>query len=121
QAIRTAVPEELYPTRYIADKACEWLDGHAGARSEPFFLMVSFPDPHHPFTPPGRYWSMYRPQDMTLPPSFEHGSRPLARAVAWALAQRESGKVDLAGQSAFAVGEREAREAMALTCGMIAM
>ncbi len=29
--------------------------------------MASFPDPHHPFTPPGRYWSMYRPQDMALP------------------------------------------------------
>jgi arylsulfatase A-like enzyme len=122
QAIRTAVPEELYPTRYIADKACEWLDRHAGAaRSEPFFLMVSFPDPHHPFTPPGRYWSMYRPQDMMLPPSFESGNRPLARAVAWALAQRQSGAADVAGPTAFAVGEREAREAMALSCGMIAM
>ena len=122
QAIRTAIPEELYPTHYIADKACDWLDGYAGAkRRDPFFLMVSFPDPHHPFTPPGRYWSMYRPQDMALPPSFHHGNRPLARPVAWALAQRESGKADTAGQAAFAINEREAREAMALSCGMIAM
>ena len=122
QAIRTAVPEELYPTRYIADKARDWLDGYSGAkRGDPFFLMVSFPDPHHPFTPPGRYWSMYRPDDMALPPSFHHGNRPLARPVAWALAQRESGKADIAGQAAFAVDEREAREAMALSCGMIAM
>ena len=83
--------------------------------------MVSFPDPHHPFTPPGRYWSMYRPQDMPLPPSFHHGDRPLARPVSWALAQRQSGTSDLAGQAAFAVDEREAREAMALSCGMIAM
>ncbi len=116
------IPEELYPTHYIADKACDWLDGYAGAkRRDPFFLMVSFPDPHHPFTPPGRYWSMYRPQDMALPPSFHHGNRPLARPVAWALAQRESGKADTAGQAAFAINEREAREAMALSCGMIAM
>jgi len=122
QAIRTAVPQELYPTRYIAEKACEWLDGQSNARSEkPFFLMVSFPDPHHPFTPPGRYWSMYRPDDMALPPSFDHGNRAPARSVAWALAQREKGGADLAGQAAFAVDEREAREAMALSCGMIAM
>jgi arylsulfatase A-like enzyme len=122
QAIRTPIPEELYPTSYIADKACAWLDGYAhGQRSDPFFLMVSFPDPHHPFTPPGRYWSMYRPQDMAAPPSFDHGNRPLARSVAWALAQRERGKADTAGQAAFAVDEREAREAMALSCGMIAM
>ena len=121
QAIRTAVPEELYPTRYIADKACEWLDGYARAqRRNPFFLMVSFPDPHHPFTPPGRYWSMYRPDDMALPVSFHQGNRPLARPVAWALAQRQSGKADTKGQAAFAVDEREAREAMALSCGMIA-
>jgi arylsulfatase A-like enzyme len=41
--------------------------------------------------------------------------------VIWALEQRESGKADTAGQAAFAVNEREAREAMALSCGMIAM
>jgi arylsulfatase A-like enzyme len=122
QAIRTPIPEELYPTSYIADKACAWLDGYAhGQRSDPFFLMVSFPDPHHPFTPPGRYWSMYRPQDMAVPPSFDHGNRPPARSVAWALAQRERGQADTVGQAAFAVDEREAREAMALSCGMIAM
>jgi arylsulfatase A-like enzyme len=122
QAYRTPIPEELYPTAYIAEQSCAWLDRYAaGGRDRPFFLMASFPDPHHPFTPPGRDWSMYRPQDMTLPPSFDHGNRPLARSVAWALAQRESGKAVLTEQAAFAVDEREAREAMALSCGMIAM
>ena len=122
QAIRTPIPEGLYPTSYIADKACEWLGGYTQAkRSDPFFLMVSFPDPHHPFTPPGRYWSMYRPDDMALPKSFDHGNRRLARSVAWALAQREAGKADTEGQAPFAINEREAREAMALSCGMIAM
>ena len=122
QAFRTPIPEELYPTAYIADKSCEWLDHYAaGDRSKPFFMMTSFPDPHHPFTPPGHYWSMYRPQDMSLSPSFSPGNRPLARSVEWALRQRENGKADTAGQAAFAVDEREAREAMALSCGMIAM
>ena len=122
QAFRTPIPEELYPTAYIAEKSCEWLDRYAaGDRRRPFFLMTSFPDPHHPFTPPGRYWSMYRPEDMPLPASFDHGNRPLARSVAWALAQRESGKALVTEQAAFAVDAREAREAMALTCGMIAM
>ena len=122
QAYRTPIPEELYPTAYIAEKGCEWLDRYATSdRSRPFFLMASFPDPHHPFTPPGRYWSMYRPQDMALPGSFHYGNRPLARPVAWALAQRECGKALVTEQAAFAVDEREAREAMALSCGMIAM
>jgi arylsulfatase A-like enzyme len=122
QAFRTPIPEELYPTAYVADKSCEWLDRYAGGkRDRPFFLMTSFPDPHHPFTPPGHYWSMYDPQDMVLPVSFWPGNRNLARSVMWAMEQRESGRVDTAGQAAFAVNEREAREAMALSCGMIAM
>ena len=45
----------------------------------------------------------------------------MARPVAWALTQRESGKAVVTEQAAFAVDEREAREAMALSCGMIAM
>jgi arylsulfatase A-like enzyme len=122
QAFRTPIPEELYPTAYIGEKSCEWLERHAaGPRDRPFFLMASFPDPHHPFTPPGRYWSMYQPRDMRLPANFHAGNRPLARSVAWALAQRESGKAVTHEQAAFAVDEREAREAMALSCGMIAM
>lgn len=122
QAYRTPIPEALYPTRYIEQKTIEWLDGHvARDRSRPFFLMMSLPDPHHPFTPPGSYWDMYSPADMALPPSFDPGHRPLARPVAWAVAQRDSGRANTFGQEAFAVDEREAREAMALTCGMIAM
>jgi arylsulfatase A-like enzyme len=122
QAYRTPIPEELYPTAYVANKACEWLKRYAeGGRGKPFFLMASFPDPHHPFTPPGRYWSMYDPSAMALPPSFHPGNRALPRPLAWALAEREGGKSEIEGQAALAVNEREAREAMALSCGMIAM
>ena len=92
-----------------------------GQAREAVLPVTSFPDPHHPFTPPGRYWSMYAPDDMVLPASFWPGNRVLARPVIWAMEQRESGKADTAGQAAFAVNEREAREAMALSCGMIAM
>ena len=34
---------------------------------EPFFLTVSFVDPHHPFAPPEPYASMYDPADVPLP------------------------------------------------------
>ena len=51
--------------RYVVDARIAYLDGTRGARTAtPFFLQCSFPDPHHPFTPPGRYWDMYEPQDM---------------------------------------------------------
>ncbi|MDG1431519.1 MAG: sulfatase-like hydrolase/transferase [Paracoccaceae bacterium] len=69
QIWRTAVPEALYPTTYVAEQACEFL---AEQDDTPFLLVVSFPDPHHPFTPPGRYFDMYDPAEIPLPNSFDH-------------------------------------------------
>ena len=55
-----------------------FIDHHADSTKEkPFFLKVSFPDPHHPFTPPGRYWDMYDPDEIELPESFATGVTPL--------------------------------------------
>ena len=34
-------------------------------------MVVSFPDPHHPFTPPGKYWDMYKPEEMPIPIAYE--------------------------------------------------
>ncbi len=119
QAWRTALPEELYPTRYVEEKTLEYLDARK-ADGQPFFAMMSFPDPHHPFTPPGKYWGMYDPADMKLPRSFEPVNDPPPH-LAWAYAAREEGSAQVNSQNAFAVDERETREAMALTCGMIAM
>ena len=68
QAYRTAIPAELYATSFIGDRAQAWLqDADADA---PFFLMVSFPDPHHPFNPPGKYWDMYKPEQFPPPEAF---------------------------------------------------
>lgn len=117
QAWRTAVPEELYSTTWIADRSEAWLADRAGDDA-PFFLQMSFPDPHHPFTPPGRYWDMYDPDDMILPVSFGKGDLPPLRAMREAL----SGGTDPRdNQNPFAVTEEEARQIIALTFGMITM
>lgn len=121
QAWRTAVPEELYPTAYVADKTCEYLDAHVrDNRSEPFFIQCSFPDPHHPFTPPGKYWDMFDPFDMDLPESFHAGAASPPPHVAALYQARDIGKQNRNGQRVISVTEREAREARALTHGMIA-
>jgi arylsulfatase A-like enzyme len=70
QAWRTAVPEELYPTSFVEQRTIAALEHFARNDGSPFLLQCSFPDPHHPFTPPGRYWDMYAPADIDLPPSF---------------------------------------------------
>ncbi|MGR3984166.1 MAG: sulfatase-like hydrolase/transferase [Gammaproteobacteria bacterium] len=117
QAERTALPVELHPSCYIRDRAIEFI---AGAREQPFLLVVSFPDPHHPFTPPGNYWSMYSPDDFAVPLPFaaHRNPPPPLRAL------REdflAGAPPPTKESAFMVDERAAREAMALTCGMLSL
>jgi len=122
QAYRTAMPEELYPTTYVAERTIAFLEDHARRdRGTPFFACASFPDPHHPFTPPGLYWDMYRPADMVLPASFAERNHVAPPHVAWVRAQRDAGTANRQGMDALGVGERELREAIALTCGMIAM
>ena len=122
QAWRTAVPEALYPSAFVAERTIGYLDRHVeSGEDNPFFVMMSIPDPHHPFTPPGRYWDMYRPEDAHVPESFfDMGNNP-PPTLAWALEERAEGKaVRDQGQFLFVVNEREAREAIALTYGMMA-
>ncbi|MBX2883362.1 MAG: sulfatase-like hydrolase/transferase [Granulosicoccus sp.] len=117
QAWRTAVPEELYSTSWIADRSAAWLQQKAKEDS-PFFLQMSFPDPHHPFTPPGRYWDMYTPEDIKLPASFGQGDLPPIQAMRKAM---EQGTDPRNTQNPFAVTEEETRAIIALTYGMITM
>jgi arylsulfatase A-like enzyme len=121
QAWRTRIPEDLYPSSYLAERTIAYLEQHAGPDARPFFLQCSFPDPHHPFTPPGKYWDMYDPGDISLPPSFHGGEHPLPAHLQQLYAEREQGKANRDGQRTFAITERETREAIALTYGMITM
>ena len=119
QAWRTALPEELYSTRYIEQRTIERLNSYAGDAEEPFFLWASFCDPHHPFTPPGRYWDLYQPEDVDLPRTYN--IRNESDLPALLREQRYNGLARLTGTSALAVSEPELRAAIALTYGMIAM
>ena len=119
QAYRTPVPEDSYPTAWIRDRASEWLRAQAG-EDTPFFAFVSFPDPHHPFNPPGRYWSLYEPEqfDIGLPYAAHRNPPPPLRRLRekW-----ERGEPQETPQSAFYTDDQALREAMALTAGMTAM
>ena len=124
QAVRTRLPEDLYSTSYVKMRALEYLrDPARGER--PFFSFVSFPDPHHPFSPPGRYWDLYRPEDMVLPPNIGVHSDP-PPSLEWIHRQDVvTGPESMMPQTfvtgAMSLNERQLREAMALTCGMTAM
>lgn len=121
QAWRTRVPEECSTTAYIGDQTVAQLRAYATAGT-PFFIQCSFPDPHHPFTPHGKYWDMYRPEDVVLPESF-HASAAAHHQppphVAWLYRQRERNLAVKHTPAIFSCTEREAREAIALNYGSI--
>jgi len=119
QAYRTPIPEDSYPTAYTKERAKDYLASRAN-EDQPFFAFVSFSDPHHPFNPPGKYWDMYDPDDFDLPSRFEDHKNPPPPLLE-AREVFENGGGQKTPQTAFMAPDREVREAMALTAGMITM
>ena len=66
----TELPVEQYPTTYCQEKTLSFLERHSKGEygDKPFFLCCSFPDPHHPVCPPGKYKDMY--PDVPLPETY---------------------------------------------------
>jgi arylsulfatase len=119
QAWHTQLDENLYPTHYIADQTARWITQHVATQpTQPFAVVCSFPDPHHPWTPPGRYWDQYDPAAMPLPPSLTDGRDPPPH-VRWLQEERKNGDAKLDGPRLFAATAREVQEMTALTYGMI--
>ena len=69
----TKLPEELYQTSYVTERSIAFLERKAKGvyGDKPIFLFCSYPDPHHPMCPPGKFSDMYKPEDIELPPSFD--------------------------------------------------
>jgi arylsulfatase A-like enzyme len=122
QAWRTAVPEELYPTAFVEQRTIAALERFAAQDDAvPFLLQCSFPDPHHPFTPPGRYWDMYDPAEVLIPPSFGRVD-PAEPALLRKLRALHARPGYVAGRfCSQLVDEASLRQALATTYGAISM
>lgn len=107
--------EEFHHSAWVADRTIEHL---RAADDEPFFLMASFPDPHHPYVAPEPWDLMYRP-DEVLPPSTRVGEldelHPLFRSV------REHGTTVSGRRRPTALPETHLREILARTYGMVSL
>ena len=113
------MPEELYPTTYVAEETISYLRDHAeNSKEEPFFLQCSFPDPHAPLTPPGRYWDLYDPNEIDLPDSFDHIDPHEPSFIRRIRETQDQPKKFPAPNTP---GEKEAREMIALTYGSITL
>jgi arylsulfatase A-like enzyme len=111
--------EELHSTNFVAERSIAFIE-EAAARGRPWLVKASFPDPHHPMTPPGRWFERHRPEDMELPATLDD---PLDGAPAHL--RRFQGFTPL-GQRNWvapcgATDPRIVRQALAATYGMIEM
>lgn len=119
QAERTQVPTELYPTSYVAMRATQYLQENLSSQ-QPTFTFISFPDPHHPWNPPGKYWDMYQPEQFDVAVHFEDHHNP-PQHLRSKRQDYEDGSQITHRQQSFMAKDQHIKEAMALTAGMITM
>lgn len=68
-------------TYLLGETAVNYLE-QAPKEENPFFLWLSFPDPHTPYQAPEPYASMYHPDDVPLPPKDDMRNKPERQKVA---------------------------------------
>jgi len=118
QCYRTEIPVELYPSSYVAEKTIERLERFAASDS-PFFVFCSFPDPHHPFTPPGRFWDMHDPAEVPIPATFDQAHDGAPPHIQELIAAR--GRPGADPTMSWAPTEDQLRRATAAEYGSIAL
>ena len=116
QVYASATPAELHPTTYVAHEAATRLADYAGDDT-PFLLYVSFPDPHHPFTPPAEYYDRHDPADMPVPGTFDQDHAASPEHIRRIVARR--GEPDVDPMMLWAPTEEQYRHALAAELGSI--
>jgi len=118
QCWKASIPEELHYNAFIGDRTIDWL--RRRNQSRPFFLWCSFPDPHHPFSPPQPWCDLYDPADIDFRPARRDGELNNLPDYFRRSYEGAIGTGGLAGDLR-GVTDDHYREIVALTYGMISM
>ena len=116
QSWKSSLPAELHHTTWVADQTIKYL--REEGKRQPFFLLCSFPDPHHPYCPPAPYDSLYDPADVPMPNRREGELEGLAPFFQEIL---EAGRVVSGRMTETRIRDEHLREIIAHTFGMIAL
>ena len=63
-------PEEAYSTAFVTARTIAFIE-EAAAEAGPWMTWCSYPDPHHPMSPPEPWFSRHDADEITLPASFD--------------------------------------------------
>lgn len=115
---KAAIPEELHYNTFIADRTIDYIRHRD--RDKPFFAWCSFPDPHHPYSPPKPYCDMYDPKEIDFRPARREGELDLLPPY---VVECREGRQKCGGLSGDirGVNDDHYREIIAHTYGMISM
>ncbi|MET1088638.1 MAG: sulfatase-like hydrolase/transferase [Arthrobacter sp.] len=116
QVYTTSIPLQAHPSTYVGERAAERIK-EAAAGEDPFFLFVSFPDPHHPFAPPAEYSALYDGASVALPNGFEQDHSASPEHIRTMVKDRGTPNPD--PTMTFAVNEEQYRRAAAAQFGLI--
>ena len=89
--------EQLHPTRWVTDRALDFL--RRRDRDKPFFLTVSYVRPHPPFDAPEAFLSMYRDAELS-PPVYGDWDDPDAIGTRGYAVDADTGPLDCAQRTA---------------------
>ena len=72
--------ERTYMTDWLTTRSLEFV---RQSRKNPFFLVLSIPDPHDPFSVRAPFDSMFQPDDLTVPATFHQQDVPAWLNFEW--------------------------------------
>ncbi len=62
--------ESVYSSTFVTERTIDFIES-SHAAGEPWMAWCSYPDPHHPLSPPAPWFDRHDPADMELPPTFD--------------------------------------------------
>jgi arylsulfatase A-like enzyme len=68
QVYEAPYDERFHSTRFVTERTQDFIQSCSESR-EPWMAMCSFPDPHHPISPPAPWFDRHDAADMPLPQS----------------------------------------------------
>lgn len=116
QVLQPAYGAEFHSTEFVTDRTIDFVEQDRRP-DQPWLAYASFPDPHHPFAPPGEWFDRHAPSDMELPASF-HDDLAAAPQFMRDIAAREGQPAVL---TPWRPTEAQFREALAAQYGAIEM
>ncbi len=63
-------PNEAYSTTFVTERTVAFIE-EASAAEQPWMAWCSYPDPHHPISPPAQWLDRHDPNDIELPATYE--------------------------------------------------